>query len=185
VLTHLVAKTLHPKRACDLPFGTSVDRTCPRVTPRPVTLRFLIAAEFVVREYYLPPGRAHWRNRHGLEILDRMRLQRAFVEARYKLCFDCVVVRQPERSKSEENPEPNGRSLFSRAEHLLMTLQATLSMDQFKIFVMRGLASVQVLPTGTWVLVAASSPSGSLVIILPTYTEQQIGQHSSPCMCVA
>lgn len=119
------------------------------------------------------------------KILDHMRLQRAFVEARYKLCFDCVVVRQPERSKSEENPEPNGRSLSFRAELLLMTLQATLSVDQFKIFVMQGFASVQVLPTGTWVLVASSSPAGSLVMILPTYTEQQIGQHGSPCMCVA
>jgi hypothetical protein len=66
------------------------------------------------------------------------------------------MVRRSEHSTLEENPEPNGRSRVFRAERLLMTLQETLSIDQFKISVMQGLASVEVLPTGTW---------------LPTYAE--------------
>lgn len=96
-----------------------------------------------------------------------------------------AMVRQSEYSISEENPGPNGRSLVFRAECLLMTLQETLSIDQFKISVMQGLASVEVLPTGTWLLVAASGPQGSALTILPTYAEQQIDRYDSAWRCAA
>lgn len=95
------------------------------------------------------------------------------------------MVRQSEHSTSEENPQPNGRSLVFRAERLLMTLQETLSIDQFKISVMQGLARVEVLSAGTWLLVVASSLQGSALTILPTYAEQQIDRHNSAWRCAA